>query len=134
MNPVHRFLGVPVKDDGVHGIVGPHAQLVRANLRIFDIVEIPGKNVALHVSCEQSVPVDRHASDLLFMVEASQALASLQIPQLNKPVQSVAYFDPNLCGFVPGARYDEVLVDFDATNLRPCLTKKIFFCQIFMKP
>ena len=92
MNPVHRFLGVPVKDDGVHGIVGPHAQLVRADLRIFDIIEIPGENVALHVPCEQAVPVDRHASDLLFMVEASQALAGLQIPQLNIQVQSVAYY------------------------------------------
>ena len=67
-------------------------QLVRANLRIFDIVEVPGENVALHVPCEQSVPIDRHASDLLFMVEASQALASLQIPQLSNLVQSVAYY------------------------------------------
>ena len=127
MDPVHWFLSVPVKDDGVHGIVGPHAQLVRADLRISDIVEIPGENVALHVPCEQSVPIDRHASDLLFVVEASQALACFQIPQLNKPVQSVAYFDPNLCGFVPRARYDEVLMEFDATNLGTCSTWKMLF-------
>ena len=55
----------------------------RTDLRIADIFEVPGKNVAFHVSCEQPVPVDGNAPNLLLMVEASEAFASPQVPQLS---------------------------------------------------
>ena len=89
VNPIHRLLSVPVKDDGVHGIVSPHAESVRTDLRISDIFQVPGEHVALHVPCEQPVAIDGNTADLFLMVEAPQAGPSLQVPQLSNPFENV---------------------------------------------
>ena len=90
VNPIHGLLSVPVKDNGVHRIVSSHAEPVRPNLRVPDIVEVPGKHVALHVPGEEPVPVNGNAADLLLVVEASNTLSRLQVPQLDyNPFQTV---------------------------------------------
>ena len=88
-NPIHCLFCVHVKDDGVHGIVSPHAESVRTDLRISDIFQVPGEHVALHVPCEQPVPIDGNSADLFLMVEAPQAGPSLQVPQLSNPFENV---------------------------------------------
>ena len=89
VNPIHRLLSVPVKDDGVHGIVSPHAESVRTDLRISDIFQVPGEHVALHVPSKQPVSIDGNTADLFLMVEAPQAGPSLQVPQLSNPFENV---------------------------------------------
>ena len=89
VNPIHRLLSVPVKDDGVHGIVSPHAESVRTDLGISDIFQVPGEHVALHVPSEQPVSIDGNTADLFLMVEAPQAGPSLQVPQLSNPFENV---------------------------------------------
>ena len=52
----------------------------------------------------------------------------LTLYQLIRVTHSIlGLVDTNLCGFVPRARYDEVLMEFDATNLGTCSTWKMLF-------
>ena len=89
VNPIHGLLSVPVKDNGVHRIVSSHAQPVRPDLRISDILQVPGKHIAFHVPREEPVPVDGNTADLLLVVEASQTLSGPQVPQLDNPSETV---------------------------------------------